>query len=134
MIKLNPIAIGTATQQYAVQVTENLCRGFCLTNPVQPQANITYSVGNISVVDGTAFVTINGTGTITYQPIGCNSCGTRVETFSESFVVAFVGTGTPTIALTQGAETQSAENVKCCNRAYAWGITTNLTIVATFPA
>lgn len=133
MIKLNPIAIGTATQQYAVKVTENLCRGFCLTNPVQPQGNITYSVGSINVVDGTAFVTINATGTITYQPLNGGSCCTRVETFSESFVVGFIGSGTPTITLTQGATAQSAENVKCCNRAYAWSILTNLTIVATFP-
>lgn len=133
MIKLNPIAIGATSQQYVAQVTENLCKGFCLTNPTQPIGNVTYSVGNIDVVDGTAFVTINAIGTITYQPIGCGSCGTRVESFSESFVVAFVGAGTPTIALTQGSVSQSASNVKCCNRAYAWNIATNLTIDATFP-
>ena len=134
MIKLNPISITATAQEYAVNVSENLCRGFCLTDAVQPQGTITYAVSNINVVDGTAFVTIEGNGSVTYVPIGCNTCGTRVEAFNESFVVAFVGTGTPTIALTQGSTTQSADGIKCCNKAYAWNITTDLTITATFPA
>lgn len=134
MITMNPIAITATSQEYAINVTENLCRGFCLTNAVQPQGTITYSVDNINVVNGTAFVTITGSGNITYIPIGCDNCGTRIESFSESFVVAFVGTGTPTISLTQGPSAQSAENVKCCNKAFAWSITTDLTIDATFPA
>lgn len=130
MIQLNPIAIAATSQQYAVRVSENLCQAFCLTDNVQPQAQVTYSVGNIEVVNGTAFVTINANGNIMYQPKG--SCCTKTKLFSESFVVAFVGAGTPTIVLVQGAEMQGAENVKCCNRAYGWSITTNLTITATF--
>lgn len=130
MIQLTPIAIAATAQQYAVRVTENLCQGYCLTNNVQPQAQVTYAVGKIEVNNGTAFVTINATGNILYQPKG--TCCTKTEMFNESFVVAFEGTGTPTIELTTDGEVQSAENVKCCNRAYGWSITTNLTITATF--
>ena len=36
------------------------------------------------------------------------------------------------IEMGEGEEMQGAENVKCCNRAYGWSITTNLTITATF--
>lgn len=35
---------------------------------------------------------------------------------------------------TQGSQTQAPENVKCCNRAYGWSITTDITVTATFPA
>ena len=130
MIQLNPIAIAATSQQYAVRVSENLCQAFCLTDNVQPQAQVTYSVGKIEAVDGTAFVTINANGNVMYQPKG--SCSTKTKLFNESFVVAFVGEGTPTIALTTAGEVQAAENVKCCNRAYGWSITSNLTITATF--
>ena len=130
MIQLSPIAIAATSQQYSVKVVENLCQGICTTDAVQPQATVTYSVGGIEVNNGTAFVTINAAGNIMYQPKGCSR--TQVKLFNESFVVAFEGTGTPTIDLVQGAEVQGAENVKCCNRAYGWGIATNLTIDATF--
>ena len=130
MIQLTPIAIAATSQQYAVKVTENLCQAFCLTNNVQPQAQVNYSVASINVQGGTAFVTINATGNVMYQPQG--SCCTKTKLFNESFVVAFVGEGTPTIALTTAGEVQAAENVKCCNRAYGWSITSNLTIAATF--
>lgn len=130
MIQLNPIAIAATSQQYAVTVVENLCQAFCLSDSVQPQGNVTYSVGNVDVVNGTAYVTIEANGTVVYKPK--DACCARTKLFNESFVVAFEGAGTPTIAITQVAGTQSAQNVKCCNRAYGWSISTNLTITATF--
>lgn len=134
MIKLNPIAIAATSQQYAVTIEENLCKGFCITNATQPNAIVTYSVGPITTNDGTAFVTINADAVITYQPVCGGACNTKVETYSESFVVGFVGTGTPTIALTNGGSAQSARGVRCNNHACGWAISTDLTIAATFPA
>lgn len=130
MIQLNPIAIAATSQQYAVRLVENLCQAFCLTDSVQPLGNVAYSVGSVNVVNGTAYVTIEANGSVVYKPK--DSCCARTKLFNESFVVAFVGTGTPTIALTQVAGPQAAENVKCCSRAYGWSISTNLTITATF--
>lgn len=134
MIKLNPIAIAATSQQYAVTVEESLCKAFCLTNPTQPSGEVTYSVGQIKTDNGTAFVTINANAVITYQPACGGACATKVETYSESFVVGFAGTGTPAITLTQGGNAQSPRRVKCNNHACGWAITTDLTIAATFPA
>ena len=134
MIQLTPIAIAATSQQYAARIRENLCSAFCLTDAIQPTANVTYSVSSIKVVSGTAFVTIAANGSIQYVPKGCNPCKVRTRMFNEEFVLAFVGTGTPTVTITQGSEVQAADNVKCCNRAYGWSITTNLAVAATFPA
>ena len=133
MIQLTPIAIAATSQQYAARIVENLCSAFCLTDAVQPQGNVTYSVSSIKVVSGTAFVTISANVSIQYVPKGCNPCKVRTRMFNEEFVVAFVGTGTPTVTITQGSQIQQAENIKCCGRAYGWSITTNLIIAATFP-
>ena len=134
MIQLTPIAIAATSQQYAARIVENLCSAFCLNGSMQPSGNVTYSVSSIKIVDGTAFVTIEANGTIQYVPRNCNGCHVRTKMFNEEFTLAFTGTGTPTIAIIQGSETQAAENIKCCNRAYGWSITTNLTVTATFPA
>lgn len=134
MIKLNPIAIAATSQQYAAQITEVLCGPFCLTDAIQPIGNVTYNVSRINVINGTAFVTISASGSIQYVPKGACGCKTRTRMFNEEFVVAFVGTGIPTVTITQGSQMQTPENVKCCGRAYAWSIATNLTINATFPA
>ena len=134
MIQLTPIAIAATSQQYAARIVENLCNAFCLTDAVQPQGNVTYSVSSIKVVNGTAFVTIEANGSIQYVPKGCGTCRTKTRMFNESFTLAFVGTGTPTVTITQGSQTQAAENIKCCNRASGWSITTDITVTATFPA
>lgn len=133
MIQITPIAIAATSQQYAARIVENLCSAFCLTDAIQPSGTVTYSVSSIKVVNGTAFVTIDANGSIQYVPKGCDGCHTKTRMFNEEFVVAFVGTGTPTVTITQGSEVQAADNVKCCNRAYGWSITTDLTITATFP-
>ena len=134
MIQLTPIAIAATSQQYAARVVENLCSAFCLTDSIQPSGNVTYSVSSIKVVNGTAFVTISANGSIQYVPKGCNGCRVRTRMFNEEFVLAFVGIGTPTVTITQGSEVQAAEDVKCCNRAYGWSITTDIIVTATFPA
>lgn len=131
MIQLSPISIATGAQQYAVRVVEDLCQAFCTNASIQPIANINFAVAGIEVKDGTAFVTINASGSILYQPKG--SSGSRTKLFSENFVVAFEGTGTPTISLAEDAQVFEPAKVKCCNRAYAYSITTNLIISATFP-
>lgn len=130
MITNLPIAVSATSQQYASTITENLCQAFCTNASIQPIADVSYSVGSIQVANGTAFVTINASGSILYYPKGSNT--TRTKLFNESFVVAFVGTGTPTIALTQTPNVEGASNIKCCNRAYGYTITTNVTITATF--
>ena len=134
MIQLTPIAIAATSQQYAARIVKNLCSAFCLTDAIQPAGNVTYNVSSIKVANGTAFVTIAANGSIQYVPKGCNPCKVRTRMFNESFTLAFVGTGTPTNNITQGSQTQAAENIKCCNRAYGGSITTDIIVTATFPA
>lgn len=131
MIQLAPISITATAQQYDVRVTEKLCQSICVSDTIKPQYDIAFSVGNINVVDGTAFVTINANGSILYVPKGCNNCTSRRDMFSETFEVAFVGTGTPTIALTTAGQYGEPTNISCC-KANEYAISTNLTITATF--
>lgn len=133
MIRINPISITATTQQYAVELAENLCQLFCLTDSVQPQGSVTFSVGQIKVVDGIAYAEILANGSVTYIP-KCGGCNSKVKQFSESFWVGFVGAGVPSVALTPTTPLQLADNVKCCNKAYGWSMVQSLTITATFPS
>lgn len=132
MIKLNPISTTATSQQYAVELTENLCQPFCLTQANQPQGSVTFSIGQTKVSDGIAYVEILANGNIVYQP-KCGGCNSKVKQFSESVWLGFVGTGTPTITLATTTPIQLADNVKCCNIAYGWTMVQSLTITATFP-
>ena len=133
MIRINPISITATTQQYAVELAANLCQLFCLTDSVQPQGSVTFSVGQIKVVDGIAYAEILANGSGTYIP-KCGGCNSKVKQFSESFWVGFVGAGVPSVALTPTTPLQLADNVKCCNKAYGWSMVQSLTITATFPS
>ena len=132
MIKLNPISISATAQQYAVEITENLCQPFCLTSAVQPQGNVTFSVGQIKVSEGIAYVELLANGSVVYQP-KCGGCNSKVKQFSESFWVGFAGTAIPTVAITATTSIQQADNVKCCNKAYGWTMVQSVTITPTFP-
>lgn len=132
MIKLNPISVSATAQQYAVEITENLCQPFCLTSAVQPQGEVTFSVGQIKVSEGIAYVELLANGSVVYQP-KCGGCNSKVKQFSESFWVGFVGTAIPTVAITATTPIQQADNVKCCNKAYGWTMVQSVTITPTFP-
>ena len=133
MIKLNAISITATEQQYAVELTENLCQPFCLTASIQPQGNVTFSIGQTKVSDGVAYVELLANGNVVYQP-KCGNCNSKVKQFSESAWLGFVGTGTPTITLATTTPIQLADNVKCCNTAYGWTMVQSVTVTATFPA
>lgn len=132
MIKLNPISVSATAQQYAVEITENLCQAYCLTNGVQPQGEVSFVVGQTKVSDGIAYVELLANGSVVYQP-KCGGCNSKVKQFSESFWVGFVGTAIPTVAITATTPIQQADNVKCCNKAYGWTMVQSVTITPTFP-
>lgn len=133
MIRINPISITATTQEYAVEIAENLCQPFCLTSEVQPQGSVTFSTGQIKVANGIAYVEIIANGNVVYNPM-CGDCASKVKQFSESVWLGFAGTSVPTITLTQTTPLQMADNVKCCNKAYGWKIITTINVLATFPA
>lgn len=132
MIKLNPISVSATAQQYAVEITENLCQPFCLTSAVQPQGEVSFVVGQTKVSNGIAYIEILANGSVVYQP-KCGGCNSKVKQFSESFWVGFVSTAIPTVAITATTPIQQADNVKCCNKAYGWTMVQSVTITPTFP-
>lgn len=132
MIKLNPISVSATAQQYAVEITENLCQPFCLTSAVQPQGEVSFVVGQTKVSNGIAYIEILANGSVVYQP-KCGGCNSKVKQFSESFWVGFVGTAIPTVAIIATTPIQQADNVKCCNKAYGWTMVQSVTITPTFP-
>ena len=131
MIQTTPILITATAQQYNVRISERLCQSICVNDTIKPQYNVTFSVGNINSVNGTAFVTINAQGSILYVPHNCGNCNSRRDMFNETFEVAFEGTGVPTIALTTDAQQGEPIQVSCC-KTNMYAISTNLTITATF--
>ena len=85
-------------------------------------------------ISGTTFVTVQATGTVTYQPRnGKCCCKPQVKMFTESFDIIFKGTGTPALALTQGVTSRAPANVKCNGNVYGYSMVTDVTITATFP-
>ena len=134
MIQLTPIAIAATSQQYLANVVENLCQAYCLTDSVQPSGNVTFSVASQQTSGTQTVVTINAAVTVTYQPKGY--CKSVVRQYNEQFQVAFIGAAgaVPTIALTPLTTVVTADNIKCCNKAYGVSLATPMTIAATFPA
>ena len=134
MIQLTPIAIAATSQQYLANVVENLCQAYCLTDSVQPSGNVTFSVASQQTSGTQTVVTINAAVTVTYQPKGY--CKSVVRQYNEQFQVAFIGAAgaVPTIALTPLTTVVTADNIKCCNKAYGVSLATPITIAATFPA
>lgn len=131
MIRLNPIAISATSQEYAVEVSEKLCQPFCLTSAVQPQGTMTFSVGQIRVSGGIAYVELLCNGSIIYR---CGGCTSRVKQFSESVWIGFAGAAVPTIAIAATPAVQMADEVKCNNKACGWTMVSGVTVTATFPS
>lgn len=134
MVTLAPIAISPTSQQYLVNIVENLCQAFCATSSIQPSGTVNFTVLDQQTSGTQTVVTINAAVNVTYTPIGM--CRAVSRQFTEQFQVAFIGTAgqVPSIALTPLATIVSNENVKCNNRAYGISLATPLTIAATYPA
>ena len=134
MVQLTPISITATTQQYLVDVVENLCQAYCLNSAVHPTGVVTFSVAGQQTTATQTIVTINAAVAVTYQPKGC--CKSVVRQWNEQFQVAFIGAAgaVPTIAVTPLATVVSNENVKCGGRAYGISLATPVTIGATYPA
>ena len=97
MINVTPIAITATSQEYACSVVENLCQAYCLAQSIQPQSAVSYSIASQETISGTTFVTVQATGTVTYQPRnGKCCCKPQVKMFTESFDIIFKGNGSVT--------------------------------------
>lgn len=130
MISTRIVPTGTAsatTQQLLVEVTESVCRPYCVLSNIQPTATVSFTKGTVTTINGLAVVPVTATvNVVTPNPSGCGCAHTQL--FAETFDVAFTATDANTITLTQGADTiVLPANVKC-NKAYGVNLTTSLSI------
>lgn len=134
MVTLSPITITATSQQYLVNLTENLCQPICSGNAKGITGGVNFTVTSIKNNNTQTIVTINAAVTMVYTPV--KGCKTVVKQFNEQFQVAFIGAANavPTIALTPLNTEFDTTNIKCCNKAYGVTISTPLTIAATYPA
>lgn len=134
MIQLTPIAIAATSQQYLVNVVENLCQAYCVNAGAQPTGLVNFTVADQYTVGTQTIVTVNAASLVTYTPKG--SCRSVTKQFLEQFKVAFIGTAgeIPSISITPLVTRITPENIKCCNRAFGVSLATPVAISATFPA
>lgn len=113
MITTRIIPVATATsQEFLIEMSEHLCRPFCINGGNLPSGTIAFSAGTPVVVNGNAVVTISATATV----LAPNSCGCATpQVFTETFDVAFAETATNAITLTPGTTIRVVpDDIKCC--------------------
>ena len=122
MINVTPISIAATTQTYVAEVTEKLCKQYCVNASIQPIVDVTYTIDDTSLVGTTLYVTVKAQGTINYVPQNGNACCPKSKIFTEYFTVGFTGaTAASTATITQAAGIVKPAYVNCYN--VACGIT-----------
>ena len=137
MNKISPVGL-SATALVANQVSvlatfsERLCRPFCVTSTVQPQATITYRYETPYLNGTTVFVPIVATISIITPTSVRNVTRAQPMIYSERFVAAFQGqTALPTaVTITSVGRMQQANNV-VCGKARVLDIHDSLTVALT---
>lgn len=116
MINVTPQSITATSQVYTADLTERLCKPYCVNANIQPSVDVTYSVDDTSLVGGILYVTVKAQGTVTYVPkCGC-ACEPKQKVFTEYFTVSFAGaTAASTVTLTQTAGIVRPAFVNCYN-------------------
>lgn len=127
MITTRIIPPATATeQQLLVEITENVCKPYCINSENLPTGNVSFSVGAVRVVNGIAIATIVAKVTIAAPVKNCGCAQTMVHT--EAFDVAFTATATNAIALAEGVTANVTPAFTRCCKARGVRLTTTLTV------
>lgn len=131
MINVTPISIAATAQSYAAELTERLCKTYCVNASIQPIVDVVYSIEDQTLVGTTLYVTVKAQGTVEYVPKCGNPCNPKSKIFTEFFTVAFTGvTAATTATITQVAGIVKPAYVNCYN--VACGIsainTVNITV------
>lgn len=129
MIKISVIPASTATaQELLVEITENVCRPYCINSTAKPTGTVTFTIANKRVMGGITLAQIIASVTVVNPSVdGCGCATTQVMT--ETFEVAFTASGTNVISIVPGLTTLTEPtNVKCCK---AKGIKLITTLAAT---
>lgn len=100
------------TQNLLVEVTERLCRPYCVSSMIQPSVTANYSAGATKTVGTSTVIPITAVITVVTPSANCGCATTQV--FTETFNIAFVSTTTNTVTLTQGQTLVEPTYARCC--------------------
>lgn len=130
MIHVTPISITATAQSYTTDLTERLCKPYCINSSIQPIVNVVYSVDDTQLVGTTLYVTVKAQGEVNYVPKCGNACCPKQKIFTEYFTVSFTGaTAATTVTLTQANGAVKPAFVNCYG--VACGITALNTVTIT---
>lgn len=113
--------------QVVADITEKLCKEYCILGSAQPTATVTFKAGSAIVADGVAIFPVTAIVTVvspTSMPCGC----AHSQVFREHFKLAMPATGTNTLTIVEGDTTiVSPAYTKCCK---AQGVNITKTLIA----
>lgn len=127
MITTSVIPASTATsQELLIDITEKLCRQYCINDAYKPVVTVVFSQGEATVLNGNAIVPITATITA-IQPMHDGKC-VLPEIYTEHFEVAFDATATNATTLTPGADSVVTPAYVAGCKARGFHLATTLTI------
>lgn len=127
MITTSIIPASTAgSQELLVDISEKLCRQFCVTEAHKPIVTVTFAQGEPTVLNGNAIIPITATVTA-IAPLHDGRC-VSPEVYTEHFAVAFDATATNVTTLTPGADSIVTPAYVAGCKARGFHLTTTLTI------
>lgn len=133
MINVTPQSITATSQVYTCDLTEKLCKPYCVNASIQPSVDVVYSIDDTNLVGTVLYATIKAQGTVTYVPQCGNPCCPQQKVFTEYFTVSFAGaTGASSVALAQANGIVKPAYVNCYN--VACGISALNVVTLTFTA
>lgn len=119
MINLTPQSISATSQVYTAELTEKLCKPYCVNSSIQPSVDVTYSIDDTNLVGTNLYVTIKAQGTITYVSKCGSACCPSQKVFTEYFTISFAGTtSASSVTIAQANGIVRPYNVNCCNVAF----------------
>lgn len=133
MINVTPQSITATSQVYTADLTEKLCKPYCVNASIQPSVDVVYSIDDTNLVGSTLYATIKAQGTVIYVPKCGNACYPSQKVFTEYFTVSFTGaSGSSSVTLTQANGIVKPAYVNCYN--VACGISALNVVTLTFTA
>ena len=133
MISVIPQSITATSQVFTADLTERLCKPYCVLSSIQPSVNVVYTIDDTNLVGTDLYVTVKAQGTVTYVSKSSNPCCPSQKVFTEYFTTSFTGaTSASSVTIEQANGTVTPAFVSCMN--VACGISAINVITLTFTA
>ena len=133
MISVIPQSITATSQVFTADLTERLCKPYCVLSSIQPSVNVVYTIDDTNLVGTDLYVTVKAQGTVTYVSKSGNPCCPSQKVFTEYFTTSFAGaTNASTVTITQANGIVVPAFVSCTN--VACGVSAKNAITFTFIA